>query len=222
MAEPPSPDQGRPDPRRPGPRTDLHARDVILDAAERLFAAAAPEAVSLRAVAREAGVAPGAVGYHFSHKAGLLEAVFNRHADRVAADITERLESLAEAEEPTHRGLVEAILLPYVGLVEDLPGSGLRWLKVYVRSVLTQDRLWLAELDRHPDVLTHFLAVAGRLMPNVSDLEVQRRMGIAMYTMLAVLATADLPAYGDAAGPRGLDPRFVEQLVVFTSAGLRG
>ena len=43
-----------------------------------------------------------------------------------------------------------------------------------------------------------------------------------MFSMLAALAGADLPAYGQPLGPDGLDPAFVEQLAVFTSAGLTG
>jgi len=56
----------------------------------------------------------------------------------------------------------------------------------------------------------------------MSDDKVQRRAGIAMYAMITVLANTDRTAYGQPLGPDGLDPEWVEQLVVFTTAGLQG
>lgn len=212
-----------PDRRRPGPRTDIDTRELLLDVAERLFAGSPPEGVSLRAVAREADVAPAAVKYHFGTKDGLLEAVFRRRSADLAERIRERLAAAADSSRPlAARDLVEAILLPYVEVVAEDPARGLRWMKIYVRLAMAQDPLWVAEVDRDPSIGALFIAVASRALPDLTDLEVQRRTGIAMFTMLAALSNADVPAYGYAAGPEGLDPRFVEQLVVFTSAGLEG
>ncbi len=50
-------------------------RRALLDAALALVAEAEPSAVTLRAVARRAGVSPGAPYHHFSDKAALLAAV---------------------------------------------------------------------------------------------------------------------------------------------------
>ena len=210
--------------RRPGPRTDVSVRDLILDVAEELFATTDPEAISLRAVARAADVAPAAVAYHFAHKAGLLEAVFARRTPPVSEGIRERLAALAEADhpEPSARDLVEAILDPLVDLVAANPVGGHRWVKVFVRLSMQQHPLWVAEVDRSPDLATLFLEAAARALPELSSLEALRRMGIAMFTMLTALGNADLAAYGRAVGATGFDPAFVEQLVVFTAAGLAG
>ncbi len=56
--------------------------DAVLDAAERLFAAAGPNEVSLRAIAQEAGVTYGLVYRHFGTKDELLERLLARYADR--------------------------------------------------------------------------------------------------------------------------------------------
>ena len=209
--------------RRPGPRTDVSARDLILDVAEELFAAGPPEAVSLRAVARAADVAPTAVTYHFSHKAGLLEAVFVRRTPPVSEEIRERLADLAAQEDdPTVRDLVESIVLPFVELVRANPVGGLRWLKVFVRLAMQQHTLWVDEVVRPPDLATLFLDAAARALPELSSHEALQRMGIAMFTMLSALGNADLAAYGPAVTDQGFQPRFVEQLVVFTAAGLAG
>ena len=64
--------------------------DAVLDAAERLFAAAGPAGVSLRAIAQEAGVNYGLVHRHFGSKDALFERVLERYTDRWQA----RLEGL--------------------------------------------------------------------------------------------------------------------------------
>jgi AcrR family transcriptional regulator len=54
---------------------DLTARAAIRNATLRLFADRGPDAVSVRAIASEAGVSPALVLHHFGSKAGLREAV---------------------------------------------------------------------------------------------------------------------------------------------------
>jgi AcrR family transcriptional regulator len=58
---------------RPYHHGDL--RRALIDAARRLLEAEGPSALSLRAVAREAGVSPAAPYHHFKDKAELLDAV---------------------------------------------------------------------------------------------------------------------------------------------------
>lgn len=56
----------------------------MLDAAQRLFAASGPLAVSLRDIAAEAGVTYSLIGRHFGSKDELLVALLARYADRWA------------------------------------------------------------------------------------------------------------------------------------------
>lgn len=58
---------------RPYHHGDL--RRALIDAATRLLEAEGPSALSLRAVAREAGVSPAAPYHHFKDKSELLDAV---------------------------------------------------------------------------------------------------------------------------------------------------
>src|SRR5688572_25447298 len=69
--------------RRPGPRSDVDVPTALVDAAEQLFGSASVDAVSLRAVARAAGVAPAALTHYFPDKTALVEAVLRRRADPV-------------------------------------------------------------------------------------------------------------------------------------------
>jgi AcrR family transcriptional regulator len=65
---------------RPTGRDEI--TDAVLDAAQRLFAAAGPNEVSLRAIAQEAGVTYGLVYRHFGTKDELLERLLARYAER--------------------------------------------------------------------------------------------------------------------------------------------
>ncbi|HEX7097546.1 MAG TPA: helix-turn-helix domain-containing protein [Acidimicrobiales bacterium] len=56
--------------------------DAVLDAAERLFAESGPTQVSLRTIAREAGVTYGLVHRHFGTKEQLIEQLLRRYAER--------------------------------------------------------------------------------------------------------------------------------------------
>lgn len=60
-------------------------RRVLLDAAERRLARGGPGAVSIRACARDAGVAPAAPLHHFGSLAGLLSALAARGFARLVA-----------------------------------------------------------------------------------------------------------------------------------------
>ncbi len=59
-------------------------RRQLIDAALRLFAAHGYDAVTIRALAREAGVNLAAANYHFGGKQGLYRAVVEDIADRMA------------------------------------------------------------------------------------------------------------------------------------------
>lgn len=74
----------------PRPTGRDEVTDAVLDAAERLFAAAGPSEVSLRAIATEAGVTYGLVYRHFGTKDALLERLLSRYADRWKAHLGER------------------------------------------------------------------------------------------------------------------------------------
>ena len=72
---------------RPYHHGDL--RRALVDAARRLLEAEGPSALSLRAVAREAGVSPAAPYHHFKDKAELLDAVAQEGWDMVSALMAE-------------------------------------------------------------------------------------------------------------------------------------
>jgi AcrR family transcriptional regulator len=73
-----------------GPRPYHHGdlTRALVDAARRLLEAEGPSALSLRAVAREAGVSPAAPYHHFKDKAELLDAVASVGWDLLGAQMS--------------------------------------------------------------------------------------------------------------------------------------
>ncbi|GHF20602.1 putative transcriptional regulator, TetR family protein [Amycolatopsis deserti] len=84
-------------------RPPRHSADDLLDAAVRLFASGGPEAVTMSAVAREAGAPSGSVYHRFSGRPALLAALWLRTVRRFHGDYRSVLGS-----EPSVRAVVEA------------------------------------------------------------------------------------------------------------------
>jgi AcrR family transcriptional regulator len=80
-------------------------RRRLLDAAARVIRAVGPGALTLEAVAREAGVSKGGLLYHFATKEALVDALVADWLDRFEAEIADRA-----AERGWARAYAEACL----------------------------------------------------------------------------------------------------------------
>jgi len=103
--------RGRPA-RHPAPAIDM--REHILDHAEAIFARHGPHSVTIREVARSAGVDPALVHYYFETKVGLFESVFTRRAEVMNAERLRSMESYERiaGDAMTVEGCVESFLEP--------------------------------------------------------------------------------------------------------------
>ncbi len=100
-------------------------KELVLDAAERLFAREGFHNTSLRAITGEAGVNLAAVNYHFGSKMALLEAVFDRRLIPLNAVRRERLEQVREiAREEGHPPRVDEIFRAVIEPTLAFHGSG--------------------------------------------------------------------------------------------------
>ena len=120
-----------------------HSHDTATEvrrAAERLFAERGFAAVSLREIAREAGVAVSSVLYHYENKLALLQAIYDLHTRPMNA---RRLELLGEARQipdPSARlrAILRAYLLPTFSFAADgAAGGGARFTRM--RAVLSAE-----------------------------------------------------------------------------------
>lgn len=109
----PAPRRGRP-PKVKGAATG-DTRETILDAAEDLFSKHGFYGVTIREVAREAGVDTALVHYYFGAKRGLFDSVFLRRAEVWNNERVEAINRYAREPGPggmTLEGLLEAFLRP--------------------------------------------------------------------------------------------------------------
>ena len=110
-------------------------REELLEACVRLIETEGIGAVSLRRVAREAGVSPGAPYHHFPDRAALLAAIAVRGFEQLAAD-------LAKAR-GTGSGFREVLLAMVVAYV-DFARSHKAYFQLMFRPELSQP-------EKHPD-----------------------------------------------------------------------
>jgi len=99
---------------RPYHHGDL--RRALIDAARRVLEAEGPSALSLRAVAREAGVSPAAPYHHFRDKGELLEAVAHE-----GWDLLDQALAKAKAEAPSPGEALNGLGVAYVCFARENP-----------------------------------------------------------------------------------------------------
>ncbi|GEC08245.1 TetR family transcriptional regulator [Streptomyces spinoverrucosus] len=114
-------------------------RELILTAAERLFAERGVYAVSNRQVSEAAGQGNNAaVGYHFGTKADLVRAIAAKHTAQIEAD---RARMLAEAGESTDvRDWVACLVRPVTGHLAALRSP--TWFARFCAQVMTDPALY--------------------------------------------------------------------------------
>lgn len=97
-----------------------HARSVLLDAAEELFALHGIDAVSNRRIAEHAGTANhSAVAYHFGGREDLLRALVTRHLDETNRRRSELADTLGADASLTD--LLACLILPWTEHLASLP-----------------------------------------------------------------------------------------------------
>lgn len=180
---------------------------VIIEAGEVLFSAHGVRGVSLREVAREAGVAVSSVSYHFGDKSGLLEAIYNRHTKPMNA---RRMELMAEARrlsDPSLRlkGILRAYLRPAFTLASDgAPSGGARFTRL--RAVVGAEgdpvaRRIVAEIC--DPVAQIFIDAMAECLPGVARTDIVWRAQFllgSMYFMLTSPGRIDRLSGGEASG----------------------
>jgi AcrR family transcriptional regulator len=191
---------------RPYHHGDLRA--VLLANAERALAERGQAALSLREIAREAGVSHAAPGRHFRDKQALLDALALSGFER----LTERLEA-AEPAAGDARLRVLALARAYVGFAGE--------------HAALLDLMYARKHD--PDVSEQLYAAVGRLLERVMRpiLDAQAAGEIAGGTPEAVTMTVSAAMHGLVAltatsSPEEIDAKLADMVgVLFEGLGPR-
>jgi AcrR family transcriptional regulator len=96
------------------PKAAIETREHLLDHAEALFSRHGFHGVTIREVARSAGVDPALLHYYFESKQGIFDAVFDRRAEVLNDERIRSMDAYAfsAGEHITVEGCVEAFLEP--------------------------------------------------------------------------------------------------------------
>ena len=140
----------------PSTRTSYHhgaLREELLSASLHLIEAEGIGAVSLRRVAREAGVSPGAPYHHFGDRASLLAALSAQGFRLLARDL-----GAAKATTSSPVLALSALLRAYVAFAQQQPA--------YFRLMFRPE---LSQPQKHPDVEAAGDAASGYLEETVAD-----------------------------------------------------
>ncbi|HWM01374.1 MAG TPA: TetR/AcrR family transcriptional regulator [Actinophytocola sp.] len=139
-------------------------REELLEACVRLVETEGVGAVSLRRVAREAGVSPGAPYHHFPDRAALLAAISVRGFERLAEQLR-----TARAGATGFRDVLVALVVAYVDFARRHPG--------YFQLIFRPE---LSKPDKHPDARVAADAAYGVLTDAIAECEVSDPDGLAV------------------------------------------
>lgn len=151
-------------------------RDLILDAAEHLFAHQGHDNTSLRQITAAARVNLSAVNYHFGSKDGLVHAVFQR---RLAALNRERLALLDRLEDAAHgqplkpSQIVEAFFGPLVRHAGGASPDQKAFVPLLERSMSDPGGfIRTMFIDEHTGVIDRFKHALLKSLPDVPEEEI--------------------------------------------------
>ncbi len=185
----------------------VEAKARLVDTAERLFSERGVEKVSLVEVSRESGQKNrNAAQYHFGDRIGLINAVLDKHSDRIAQDRRELLDELEQAPQLAMRALVEVVILPVTNHVKTDPnGHTYLQLNRQIASSSEHRVLGMRRVREMPDLL-RLQDMMEALMPRQPKDVMQAKM-----ILLQCMLFNGLANFYDT-NPNGDDKIFVDTL----------
>jgi AcrR family transcriptional regulator len=168
-------------------------REVLMDAAEELFAQFGVDAVSIRSINSAAGLAPAAVHYHFGTKDRLLREIVRRRGSHLVTTQLALIDAIErEGRTPDATELVTIMVQPFFDILDLDPVGGRRWVRLIGNLILTGDER-LRHQTRAEGVTDRFEALVARTYPDVSPEFVIRRWRMATIVLIQLLGTASPP-----------------------------
>jgi len=190
----------------------IQTQAKLVSVAERLFAVHGIDGVSLSEINRAAEQGNNsALHYHFGSKQGIFDAIFEKHAARLAADVRESLAKLPT--NPTPREVVACIVDPLARRLDDEDG-GAAYLRIMSQAQAnpTQDLFKRIIDGRIPEAFEPFQALFLSLCPTLPPGAQIRRFTLGSSVMF--LGLSEIANYEDRK-PEAKDRRVerVEELV---------
>jgi AcrR family transcriptional regulator len=182
-------------------------RDRLITAASQLFAERGIDAVSLREITRASGARNAiAAQYHFTDRAGMVQAVLDKHRPEIEARRNALLDE-HEAEGRDLRSLAAALVRPMAAKLADADG-GPEFLQVYA-DLLNRPQ---PQLELHEPSLERWHGLVGEIL-DAEAVALHRRFTALLYTAVELSRRAR-------AGPHDDDRLFTSWLVDVVAAVL--
>src|SRR5210317_238135 len=157
-------------------------RERFITAAQQLYAERSIDSVSLNEITVAAGQKNrNALQYHFGNRDGLLQAIIDRHADRVFILRRHYLENLAAQGSEGAAAAARALVMPVVAYIEENP-EGIHYVKILSQlAALNNDILNPSSssgLSFQNDEL--FSVLVRQAVSHLGPTEAQRRLFLAV------------------------------------------
>jgi AcrR family transcriptional regulator len=150
---------------------------TIIEAAERLCATHGIEAVSVRDIAAEAGVAIAVIYHHYQSKGNLLRTIFRARFDEVKDEYESLLTQLEGQKSPAVQDIVRALLQP-LNHWRGPEGQAAR--QFYILALISQ----IPELRNDIDVwvvgLRRVVDLLRRALPHLKEADICWRLHFTM------------------------------------------
>ncbi len=165
-------------------------RERVLDAAERCFASRGFEAVSIRQIAREAGVTLGVVGFHGGSKEDLFATVVTRRAETLHSLRMKQLEALQDRGAITIRDLVDAYISPYLEIASRGDPQWRAYAKLVAREASHEPNSPHIRKLYNPAARA-FIAEIKKLKPEARPEVVATTLTLMVSSMLSIVASRE-------------------------------
>lgn len=157
-------------------------RERFIAAAQRLYAERTIDSVSLNEITVAAGQKNrNALQYHFGNRDGLLQAIIDKHADRVFILRRQYLATLDDSAGGSARNAARALVMPLVAYIEENP-EGIHYIKILSQLAALNSAIinpsGNSQLSFQND--EQFGALVRRSLSHLGPTEAQRRMFLAL------------------------------------------
>jgi AcrR family transcriptional regulator len=201
-------------------------KDLILDAAEKLFAEKGFSATSLRQITSAADVNLAAVNYHFGSKEALIDAIISRRIkpmNRERLALLDRHEAEADERGPELEKIVEAFIAPPLRMQHAGGARGADFMRLLGR-VMTDpsDHVLTRFIDQFGEIIERFSIALVRALPGRPRADVLWGMVFMVGSMAHTMSISrHLPRVsGGLCDPSDVEA-LTKRMTLFLTAGMR-
>ena len=201
------------------------AKEIILDAAERLFAQYGYSATSMRLIAEEAGVAQALIHYHCKTKEYLFELIIERHSTMINRRRHEELKRCfdeARSGVPTLEDVLESFIRP--AIESGRYSWGRDFSQILAKLANSDDSRSRELVHKYYDpIAREYIEALQRVLPDLPQSEVYWGYLITIGAVVSSMAkTGRIKSLSSGVLEEDSNERMIVRLIQFTANGLRG